>query len=99
MSFKTIVAVIITVGLTILIMQNKAEAEFTILFTEVKLPKLVMLTGISVSAFLLGILVSRPKKAKQPERYAIYDEDEENNGDHNRRRLDTLSDEDRDYIS
>ena len=99
MSFKTIVAVIITVGLTILIMQNKAEAEFTILFTEVKLPKLVMLTGVSVSAFLLGILVSRPTKAKQPERYANYDEDEENNGDHNIRRLDTLSDEDRDYIS
>jgi hypothetical protein len=99
MSFKTTVAIIITIGLTILIMQNKKEAEFTILFASVKLPKLVMLTAVSVSAFLLGVLVSRPAKAKQPERYVEYDDEEEDDDNHPRRRPDTLSDEDREYIS
>lgn len=99
MSFKTSIAIIITIGLTILIMQNKEEAEFTILFTSVKLPKLVMLTAVSVSAFLLGILVSRAAKAKQPERYAEYNDEEEDDDNRPRRRHDTLSDEDREYIS
>jgi hypothetical protein len=99
MSFKTTVAIIITIGLTILIMQNKEEVEFTILFASVKLPKLVMLTAVSVSAFLLGVLVSRPVKAKQPERYAEYDDDEEDDDNRPRIRPDTLSDEDREYIS
>ncbi|MFD1255855.1 hypothetical protein ACFQ3S_03520 [Mucilaginibacter terrae] len=99
MSFKTTIAIIITIGLTILIMQNQGEAEFTILFASVKLPKLVMLTAVSVSAFLLGLLVSRPGRTKQPERYHEYDDEEENDDDRPRRRPDTLSDEDRDYIS
>ena len=99
MSFKTTVAIIITVGLTILIMQNQEDAEFTILFTTVKLPKLVMLTAVSVSAFLLGMLVSRPGKPKQLQQYDKYNDDEEEDNDRQRRRPDTLSDEDRDYIS
>jgi hypothetical protein len=99
MSFKTTVAIIITVGLTILIMQNQDDAEFTILFTSVKLPKLVMLTAVSVSAFLLGILVSRPGKPKKLQRYDDYNDEEEEDNDQPRRRPDTLSDEDREYIS
>jgi hypothetical protein len=99
MSFKTTVAIIITIGLTILIMQNKEEAEFTILFAEVKLPKLVMLTAVSASAFLLGILVSRPAKPKYQEPYDDYEDEDEDNDSRPRRRPDTLSDEDREYIS
>lgn len=99
MSFKTTVAIIITIGLTILIMQNQEDAEFTILFTTVRLPKLVMLTAVSVSAFLLGILVSRSGKPKKLQRYDEYNDDEEEDNDRPKRRPDTLSDEDRDYIS
>lgn len=99
MSFKTTLAIIITVGLTILIMQNTDEAVFTILFTDVKLPKLVMLTSVSVSAFILGILVSTPSKRKVTAHYDDFDEDEEEDDFPNNGRRDTLSDEDRDYIS
>jgi uncharacterized integral membrane protein len=99
MSFKTTVAIIITIGLTVLIMQNSDEAVFTIFFTDVKLPKLVILTAVSVSAFLLGVIVSRPGRPKQQAPYEDYDDEE--NGENNRpgRRPDTLSDEDREYIS
>jgi hypothetical protein len=99
MSFKTTVAIIITIGLTVLIMQNSDEAVFTIFFTDVKLPKLVILTAVSVSAFLLGVIVSRPGRPKQQAPYEDYDDEE--NGESNRagRRPDTLSDEDREYIS
>ncbi|WP_345953164.1 hypothetical protein [Mucilaginibacter sp. PAMB04168] len=98
MSFRTTLAIIITVFLTVTIMQNTEETEFVILFVPVTLPKLVMLTAISASAFILGILVSRPRQKKVVRRY---EDDQENDTDdeHPRRRPDTLSDEDREYIS
>ena len=99
MSFKTTLAIIITAGLTLLIMQNTDEAVFTILFTDVKLPKLVMLTAVSVSAFILGILVSRPRSRKIVERYDEYEGEDDDDDRPVRGRRDTLSDEDRDYIS
>jgi hypothetical protein len=99
MSFKTTLAIIITIGLTVLIIQNTEEAAFTILFVPVVLPKLVMLTAVSVSAFILGILVSRPAKSKAQQPYDDFDDEEEEEDEHPRRRNDTLSDEDRDYIS
>jgi uncharacterized integral membrane protein len=99
MSFKTTFAIIITAGLTLLIVQNTDEAIFTILFTEVKLPKLVMLTAVSVSAFILGVLVSSPRSRKIVERYDEYEEDDNEDGRPVKGRRDTLSDEDRDYIS
>ena len=99
MSFKTTVAIIITIGLTILIMQNTDEAVFTVLFASVKLPKLVMLTAVSVSAFILGVLVSRLGRPKIEDRYNNYDDDGEDDDDQPKGRRDTLSDEDRDYIS
>jgi len=99
MSFKTTFAIIITIGLTILIIQNTEEATFTILFASVKLPKLVMLTAVSVSAFILGVLVSRPGPKKVRDHYDDYNEDGDNENEGPRRRPDTLSDEDREYIS
>lgn len=99
MSFKTTLAIIITIGLTILIVQNTEEATFIILFASVKLPKLVMLTAVSVSAFILGVLVSRPSHKKIRDHYDNDDEEGYNENDQPRRRPDTLSDEDREYIS
>jgi len=80
-------------------MQNTDEAVFTILFASVKLPKLVMLTAVSVSAFILGILVSRPSRPKTKDRYNAYDDEEDEVDDRTKGKHDTLSDEDRDYIS
>lgn len=100
MSFKTILAILITIGLTVVIIQNTGTAEFTILFVPVSLSKLVMLTAVSVSAFLLGLLVATPGKRKVQERYDDYDDEpNDDDDDRPRRRPDTLSDEDREYIS
>jgi uncharacterized integral membrane protein len=99
MSLKTTLAIIITIGLTILIIQNTEEATFTILFASVILPKLVMLTAVSVSAFILGVLVSGSSSKKVRDHYDDYDDEGDDENDQPRRRPDTLSDEDREYIS
>lgn len=95
MRISTIIAIIITVLLTVIIMQNTEPVKFTILFTDVFLPKVVLLTGFSVVAFLLGIWVGRPRKVK---RFSDYDH-ENDEGSDIRPPAGTLSDEDRDYIS
>ena len=90
----------ITIGLTVFIIQNTGQAEFTILFVPVMLPKLVVLTAVSISAFLLGILVSRPRRKVKPTvTDDQYDDEQEVHDDQLKRRPDTLSDEDREYIS
>jgi len=91
MSIKTIIVITITVLLTIVLMQNTQAVKFTILFGDVYISKLVMMTGVSVVAFILGVLVGRPKK----EKYNIGKYHDELHKDD----PDTLSDEDRDYIS
>lgn len=95
MSFRTTIAIAITIALTVLIIQNTDEATFTILFVPVKLPKLAILTAVSAGGFLLGLLVSRPKKRK----YNNIDQTNQNGGSNENNKFDTLSDEDRDYIS
>jgi uncharacterized integral membrane protein len=99
MSLKTTLAIIITIGLTILIIQNTEEATFTILFASVKLPKLVVLTAVSVNAFILGVLVSGSSRKKVRDHYDDYDDEGNDEIDQPRRRPGTLSDEDREYIS
>jgi uncharacterized integral membrane protein len=92
MSIKNIIALIIVVLLTVVIMQNTDEAKFTVLFSDVFLPKVAVMTAVSVAAFILGVLVGRPKNKK----YNI-----EEYHDNHKKQDDpkTLSDEDRDYIN
>nr|WP_067061472.1 hypothetical protein [Mucilaginibacter sp. L294] len=92
MSIKNIIALVIVVLLTIVIMQNTDEVKFTILFSTVYMSKVAVLTAVSVAAFILGVLVGRPKNKKYniSEHYDELHQGEDKN---------TLSDEDRDYIS
>ncbi|RVT98093.1 hypothetical protein EOD41_18580 [Mucilaginibacter limnophilus] len=92
MSVKTIIAIIIAVLITIVIMQNNDEVPFTILFTKTYASKLIVLAGIAVAAFTLGVIVGRPKKVK-------YDIEQFHDSQYQKEKPDTLSDEDRDYIS
>jgi uncharacterized integral membrane protein len=92
MSIKNISALVIVVLLTIIIMQNTDEVKFTILFSSVYMSKVPVMTAIAVAAFILGVLVGRPKNKKYniSEHYdELHQHDDKN----------TLSDEDRDYIS
>ncbi len=91
MSIKTIIIIVITVLLTTILMQNTDQVKFTILFGDVYLSKLVVLGVVAVIAFILGVLVARPKKQEYDiEAY----HDQIHKGEAN-----TLSDEDRDYIN
>lgn len=97
MSFRTILSITVLAFLTITIMQNTTESEFIILGVATVVPKTTMLTTISVSAFLLGVLVSWPRKKKHKITDCDDNTDEYNNAA--KRNNSTLSDEDRDYIS
>ncbi|GAA4907977.1 hypothetical protein GCM10023313_08580 [Mucilaginibacter defluvii] len=92
MSIKTIVAIMIAVLLTIVIMQNRDEVPFNILFTSMYASKLVVMASVAVAAFVVGVIVGRPKKQK-------YDIEQYHDTMYNKNKTDTLSDEDRDYIS
>jgi uncharacterized integral membrane protein len=92
MRIKTIVIIVITILLTVVLMQNTEKVKFTFLFTDIYIPKLVMMTLVSVIAFILGVLVGRPKRIKR-----LGGDNVENNLD--KEKSGTLSDEDKDYIN
>lgn len=97
MRLSTIIAILITIALTVVFMQNTDEANFTLLFVNVKISKLVVMTAVSVSAFILGILAGRPRKVRRPSDFE--DDDDEFDNTDRLHKPNTLSDEDRDYIS
>jgi membrane protein YqaA with SNARE-associated domain len=84
--------IVITILLTIVLMQNTDPVRFTILFSDVRMSKLTAMAATAVVGFILGYMVGRPKKARHiaPE----YHE-----GDHDENDPNTLSEEDRKYIS
>lgn len=84
--------ILVTVLITIVLVQNSEPAYFSFLWATFKISKLVMMVIVAVIAFILGILVGRPGKIKKLG--ADYIE-----GEHERDKPGTLSDEDRDYIS
>ncbi|MBB5397647.1 hypothetical protein [Mucilaginibacter sp. AK015] len=92
MSIKNIFALVLVVLITIVIMQNTDEAWFTILFVKKSVSKLAVMTAIALAAFVLGVLVGRPKNKK----YNISEHYDELHAGEDKN---TLSDEDRDYIS
>ena len=92
MRIKTIIVILITALLTIVLMQNTGPVTFSVLWADFRIPKLVMLTAVSVIAFILGVLVGRPKRVRRIG--GDYIDDNIRKDDTN-----TLSDEDREYIS
>jgi uncharacterized integral membrane protein len=92
MRIKTMIVIFITVLLTVVLMQNTEPVKFSFLFSTFYMPKLVMLTAVSVVAFILGVLVGRPKRVRSISGDFADD-------DHSQPKSNTLSDEDRDYIN
>jgi uncharacterized integral membrane protein len=92
MRTKTIVVIGITVILTIVLMQNTDQVDFAFLWVNFRISKLVMMTGVAVFSFILGVLAGRPKSAKR------FD-DENLDNRFGKGSSNTLSDEDKDYIS
>lgn len=92
MRIKTMIIIIITVLLTVVIMQNTDAVFFKFLFATFHISKLVMLLSVAIVAFIIGVLVGRPGRPKY-----IRGADDET--EHLNKPSNTLSDEDRDYIS
>jgi hypothetical protein len=92
MRIKTMIIIIITVLLTIVIMQNADSVPFKFLFWKSYTSKLAVLLIVAVVSFIVGILVGRPGRPK-------YIPGQVQDSDPNKKQPDTLSDEDREYIS
>ncbi|GAB3934006.1 hypothetical protein [Mucilaginibacter myungsuensis] len=101
MRLKTIFLIVVTILLTVVIMQNADQVYFEVLFFTIRTSKLMMMLWVAIAAFVIGYLVGRPNIKKFGDQQG-YDADDKNNGDADtgyRDRRNTLSDEDRDYIS
>jgi uncharacterized integral membrane protein len=92
MRIKTIIIILVTVMLTIVLMQNTEPVYFSFLWATFKMSKLVMMAFVGIIAFILGVLVGRPSRVKKLGGTFI-------EGEHERENPNTLSDEDKDYIS
>lgn len=95
MSFKTIFIIVVSVLVTVILMNNTDEIQFWI-FGNAKIPKLAVLGFMFGLGAIVGYLAGRPKKS--------YYRDEDNENDHENMenagdRNNKLSDEDREYIS
>jgi hypothetical protein len=84
--------IFVTVLLTVVVMQNTKEVPFNFLFATFYVSKLVMLLTVAVTSFIVGVLVGRPGRPKY-----VPGRDEEM--EEPKTKPDTLSQEDRDYIS
>lgn len=92
MKAKTFFVVMLTVLITIILMQNTDEVKFKVLFWDLYLPKLVILTGVIFVGIIMGLLLGSRSSKFVTNSY----QDDQNN---NFPPQDTLSQEDRDYIS
>jgi uncharacterized integral membrane protein len=92
MRIKTIVIILITVLLTVVLMQNKDNVNFNFLWATFRISKLLMLAFVAAISFILGLLVGRPKRVKRLGGDATDNDAEKNE-------TNTLSNEDKDYIN
>ena len=87
MRLKTIAVIIITILLTVVLMQNTGRDHLDFLWATFSMSKLLLLFVVALVGFTLGYLVGRPKTVKR-----LGGEDEAKSDSN------TLSQEDRDFI-
>lgn len=92
MRIKTMFIILITVLLTVVIMQNTDRVRFSFLFSDFMVSKLIVLLAVAIIGFIIGVLVGRPRRKN-------YMPEPEVEVDGVKKHPDTLSDEDRDYIN
>jgi preprotein translocase subunit SecG len=95
MSFKTLFIIIVSVLVTIILMNNTEEIDFWI-FGDAEIPKLAVLGFMFGLGLIVGYLAGRPGKKSVSKDDSENDEDDYINS--NTEKQDQLSDEDREYI-
>jgi lipopolysaccharide assembly protein A len=94
MSAKTISIIILTALLTAFLFLNSDEVPFNfIVANDVQVSKLIVIGVCIIVGFVIGFVVGRPRKT-----VSSYDDEIEKNQPSIEKK-NTLSDEDRDYIS
>ncbi len=96
MSFKTIFIIVISVLVTVILMNNTDEIDFWI-FGEARIPKLTILGSMFGTGFLVGFLAGRPRKKSPLVADTGLAARENQPAPHTETRGE-LSDEDREYI-
>ena len=98
MGLKTIFIIIVSVLVTVILMNNTDEVHFWI-FGDARIPKLAVLGVMFVLGFIVGFMAGRPRKktALLTHTEPAAGTDKQYHDSDNERR-DYLSDEDRDYI-
>ena len=97
MSIKTIFIIVISVLVTVILMNNTDEIDFWI-FGQARIPKLTILGCMFGTGLLLGYLIGKPHK-KTINTANANNSPEENQPVINKESKDYLSDEDREYIN
>jgi uncharacterized integral membrane protein len=92
MRTKTIFIIIFTAIFTVFLMINTDEVEFDFIFVKKDISKLIVVGVFTLFGFILGYWAAKPKTVVST--YDKFDENSENTDHRN-----TLSQEDKDYIS
>jgi uncharacterized integral membrane protein len=92
MRVKTIIIILITILLTIVLIQNTGKDHLFFLWATFTMSKLLMLLIVGAIGFYLGYLVGRPKNIKRLGGNLPLDNQDSDDPN-------TLSEEDKDYIS
>jgi len=98
MTFKTIFIIIVSVLVTVVLMNNTEEISFWF-FGEIRVPKLTVLGVIFVLGLLVGFMLGRPRK--KPVAVSNTNFEAEQGHDYtntNATAENKLSDEDREYL-
>lgn len=97
MTFKTIFIIVVSVLVTIILMNNTDEVNFWI-FGNARIPKLAVLGVMFGLGLIIGFMAGRPRKKIQPDSFNSAEPLQEKDHEYIRNDADQLSDEDRDYI-
>lgn len=92
MRTKTIFIIIFTAIFTVFLMINTDKVEFDFIFVKKDISKLIVVGVFTLIGFILGYWAAKPKTVVST--YDKFDENSENTDHRN-----TLSQEDKDYIS
>ena len=95
MSAKTIFIIIISVLVTVILMNNTDEVDFW-LFGDTSLPKLAVLGVMFFAGSIVGYMLGRPRRKETADEDTLEDHPQKATTPEDR---DYLSDEDREYIS
>lgn len=98
MTFKTIFIIVVSVLVTIVLMNNTEEISFWV-FTEIRIPKLIVLGVIFLLGLLIGFMLGSPRKKSVAVTSSSFESEQDyGHPKSNETEASRLSDDDREYL-